>query len=263
MPISGALPAFRTSMSTQRAFRLMVNGGVLHGPPRVLQLSTSQVARRALATAPRALAPAGSAARGHGGAGSAGAGATGWLVAASGAVILGGVTVAMPSSARPEAEPVEVQQPCGIKPVCQRSARRVSSSSMAAPGAANSRRCPCTRTRRRCCWPAAGPCQRGGRCPRTAELTPGTALIFARHARCHVASPPTHTPAHRRRVAIQDPQTVPTLTLAEVQADHGDHVWVTLNGGVYDVTEFLEAHPGGQHRIRMVNGGDLKAFWKV
>lgn len=38
---------------------------------------------------------------------------------------------------------------------------------------------------------------------------------------------------------------------------------VTLNGGVYDVTKFLDAHPGGANRIRMVNGLDLKHFWKV
>jgi hypothetical protein len=32
-------------------------------------------------------------------------------------------------------------------------------------------------------------------------------------------------------------------------------VWVTFRGGVYDVTEFLDAHPGGPHRIVMVAGG--------
>ena len=31
-------------------------------------------------------------------------------------------------------------------------------------------------------------------------------------------------------------------------------VWVALEGAVYDVTRFLDAHPGGAERIQMVNG---------
>lgn len=40
-------------------------------------------------------------------------------------------------------------------------------------------------------------------------------------------------------------------------------VWVSLNGGVYDVTNFMDAHPGGAMRIMMVSGQDLHAFWRV
>ena len=40
-------------------------------------------------------------------------------------------------------------------------------------------------------------------------------------------------------------------------------VWVSLNGGVYNVTAFLDAHPGGATRIMMVNGLDLAPFWNV
>ena len=39
--------------------------------------------------------------------------------------------------------------------------------------------------------------------------------------------------------------------------------WVSYKGGVYDVTEFLDAHPGGPHRIMMVSGQDLGPFWQV
>eukprot|EP00041_Stephanoeca_diplocostata_P033613 m.1115910 g.1115910 ORF g.1115910 m.1115910 type:complete len:687 (-) comp24373_c0_seq1:124-2184(-) len=56
---------------------------------------------------------------------------------------------------------------------------------------------------------------------------------------------------------------LPTISLKDVRLDRGEDVWVTLNGGVYDVTKFLDAHPGGANRIRMVNGLDLKQFWKV
>ena len=82
------------------------------------------------------------------------------------------------------------------------------------------------------------------------------------------------------------------FTLEEVRADHGEEVWVTLKDtrGVYNVSyankqphrtttrraadtpptlplhvlsAFLDAHPGGADRIRMVNGQDLSAFWAV
>lgn len=59
-------------------------------------------------------------------------------------------------------------------------------------------------------------------------------------------------------------KTLPTIPLSQVKEDHGEGVvWVTYNGGVFDVTPFLEAHPGGSSRIEMVNGSDLDAYWRV
>jgi sulfite oxidase len=58
-------------------------------------------------------------------------------------------------------------------------------------------------------------------------------------------------------------EKLPTMTIKEVKGDHGDQIWVTYKGGVYNVTPFLDAHPGGPARIEMVNGGDLEAYWKV
>lgn len=57
--------------------------------------------------------------------------------------------------------------------------------------------------------------------------------------------------------------TYPLMTLEEVRASHGDDVWVTRNGGVYNVTPFLEAHPGGVGRIEMTNGRDLSGYWSI
>jgi len=56
---------------------------------------------------------------------------------------------------------------------------------------------------------------------------------------------------------------LPIYTLEQVRADHGNETWVILDGGVYDVTTFLEAHPGGASRIQMVNGNDLSTYWDV
>lgn len=53
-----------------------------------------------------------------------------------------------------------------------------------------------------------------------------------------------------------------TYTAEEV-ACHGsmaNGVWVTLGDGVYDVTDFVRHHPGGDH-ILAAGGGPLEPFW--
>jgi sulfite oxidase len=59
---------------------------------------------------------------------------------------------------------------------------------------------------------------------------------------------------------------LPTFSLDEVQkhqATHPQECWLTYRGGVYDMTTFLDCHPGGVGRIEMVAGSDLEAYWKV
>ena len=34
-------------------------------------------------------------------------------------------------------------------------------------------------------------------------------------------------------------------------------IWVTYKGEVYDITEFVEAHPGGMQKIMMAAGGSI------
>ena len=53
------------------------------------------------------------------------------------------------------------------------------------------------------------------------------------------------------------------ISLEEFQGDHKGRVWVSWEGGVYDMTDFLSAHPGGPARIEMVDGQDLSPFWAV
>eukprot|EP01064_Diplonema_japonicum_P006681 TRINITY_DN14525_c1_g2_i1.p1 TRINITY_DN14525_c1_g2~~TRINITY_DN14525_c1_g2_i1.p1 ORF type:complete len:599 (+),score=166.59 TRINITY_DN14525_c1_g2_i1:59-1855(+) len=66
-------------------------------------------------------------------------------------------------------------------------------------------------------------------------------------------------PGKRRR----SNRDLPTLTVADVLNDHNGRIWVTFKGGVYDVTDFLDAHPGGPARIEMVQSQDLHAFWSL
>lgn len=43
----------------------------------------------------------------------------------------------------------------------------------------------------------------------------------------------------------------------------GKPTWVTHKGSVYDITEFIAVHPGGQQFIERAAGGDVGAFWNV
>jgi sulfite oxidase len=59
--------------------------------------------------------------------------------------------------------------------------------------------------------------------------------------------------------------SLPTYTRRQVQ-DHctkESRIWLTFRDGVYDVTEWMEIHPGGGDKIMMVAGGSLDAFWEM
>ena len=40
-------------------------------------------------------------------------------------------------------------------------------------------------------------------------------------------------------------------------------IWVTYRDGVYDVTRFVEAHPGGAARLMLAAGGAIDPFWAM
>lgn len=42
-----------------------------------------------------------------------------------------------------------------------------------------------------------------------------------------------------------------------------DGVWVTYQGEVYDVTDFVASHPGGSAKIMLAAGGALEPFWAM
>ena len=57
---------------------------------------------------------------------------------------------------------------------------------------------------------------------------------------------------------------LPVFSQAEV-SKHGSleaGVWVTFRGGVYDITDFVAMHPGGD-KILLAAGGALEPFWAL
>lgn len=71
------------------------------------------------------------------------------------------------------------------------------------------------------------------------------------------------------RAAGQQPdqkKVYPVVSKAEVAkhtSKEAGGVWVTYDGGVYDITEFIANHPGGSSRISMAAGGALEPFWQL
>jgi sulfite oxidase len=63
-------------------------------------------------------------------------------------------------------------------------------------------------------------------------------------------------------LAGQHKETLPVYTLADVakHATKDDRIWVTYGLGVYDITDFVDEHPGGD-KILMAAGGSLEPFW--
>nr|XP_012141398.1 PREDICTED: probable sulfite oxidase, mitochondrial [Megachile rotundata] len=56
-----------------------------------------------------------------------------------------------------------------------------------------------------------------------------------------------------------------TYSLEEVgkHDNKKDGVWVTFKQGVYDVTNFIEKHPGGPSKLLMAAGGSIEPFWAI
>ncbi|EZA47687.1 putative sulfite oxidase, mitochondrial [Ooceraea biroi] len=56
-----------------------------------------------------------------------------------------------------------------------------------------------------------------------------------------------------------------TYTLEEIgKHDRKENrIWVTFRQGVYDITEFVDKHPGGPSKILMAAGGSIDPFWSI
>ncbi|XP_003695994.1 probable sulfite oxidase, mitochondrial isoform X2 [Apis florea] len=42
-----------------------------------------------------------------------------------------------------------------------------------------------------------------------------------------------------------------------------NRIWVTFKQGVYDITDFIEKHPGGSSKILMAAGSSIEPFWAI
>ena len=58
---------------------------------------------------------------------------------------------------------------------------------------------------------------------------------------------------------------LPNYSLDEVSKhkEKETRIWVTYGDGVYDITDFIEQHPGGGDKIILAAGSSLEPFWAV
>lgn len=58
---------------------------------------------------------------------------------------------------------------------------------------------------------------------------------------------------------------MPVYTRAQValHTDVADGVWTTFGNGVYDITGFIENHPGGSDKVVLAAGGKLENYWNL
>jgi sulfite oxidase len=66
-------------------------------------------------------------------------------------------------------------------------------------------------------------------------------------------------------VAGQEKPELPFYSLNDV-AQHktsSTGIWVVYKSGVYDITQFVEEHPGGKERIMMAAGSSIEPFWNL
>lgn len=78
--------------------------------------------------------------------------------------------------------------------------------------------------------------------------------------------PPIHGKASHH-ADFNDPPSrpdLPTYSIDDV-AEHCDEssLWYTFRGAVYDLTFFINGHPGGTPRLLMAAGQDLEPYWEV
>mmetsp|Transcript_17102 Transcript_17102/g.53384 ORF Transcript_17102/g.53384 Transcript_17102/m.53384 type:complete len:517 (-) Transcript_17102:1080-2630(-) len=62
-----------------------------------------------------------------------------------------------------------------------------------------------------------------------------------------------------------DAEPYPIYTRADVKRrdGKGGQTWVTYEDGVYDITDFVNAHPGGAQKIRLAAGASVEPFWRI
>jgi sulfite oxidase len=60
-------------------------------------------------------------------------------------------------------------------------------------------------------------------------------------------------------------QELPTFTMNQVKEHNSleKGVWIVYKNGVYDITKFIESHPGGSEKIILAAGASIEPFWSI
>ncbi|VDK57869.1 unnamed protein product, partial [Gongylonema pulchrum] len=97
-----------------------------------------------------------------------------------------------------------------------------------------------------------------------AVLLVGGGLLLKYRARTARAADASDQEGGGFIVKIEKRSDLPTYRIDEVKK-HGknaERIWVTCQGGVYDVTDFVEGHPGG-NKILLAAGSSIDPYWNI
>ena len=61
----------------------------------------------------------------------------------------------------------------------------------------------------------------------------------------------------------KDYTTIYTRKQVQEHYNNDTRIWVTFQDGVYDITDFIKIHPGGEKKILMAAGGAIEPFWAM
>ncbi|KAJ0023680.1 hypothetical protein NQD34_003579 [Periophthalmus magnuspinnatus] len=96
-----------------------------------------------------------------------------------------------------------------------------------------------------------------------AGLLAGTGAVLAYALHQHKL-PSSSTSSSSTSSSSSSSSSLPIFSQDEVSRHRTlqDGVWVTFKGGVYDITEFVAMHPGGD-KIMLAAGGAVEPFWAL
>lgn len=85
----------------------------------------------------------------------------------------------------------------------------------------------------------------------------------------HVVHCDNNTASNKQQPSSKpiDDDKLPVYTWSDLKKHNGKQgdkrIWVTFSGYMYDITDFIDQHPGGSQRILLAAGGDTTPFWSI
>mmetsp|Transcript_6837 Transcript_6837/g.19846 ORF Transcript_6837/g.19846 Transcript_6837/m.19846 type:complete len:582 (-) Transcript_6837:255-2000(-) len=100
---------------------------------------------------------------------------------------------------------------------------------------------------------------------RAAGLALGSGALLAAHSRLDDRRVPSSWPVRSAAACEAAASELPTFRRDDVAKHAGGDagVWVMLGSRVFDITHFIENHPGGMDKIMMAAGKSLEPFWAL
>mmetsp|Transcript_28323 Transcript_28323/g.58003 ORF Transcript_28323/g.58003 Transcript_28323/m.58003 type:complete len:558 (+) Transcript_28323:266-1939(+) len=109
-------------------------------------------------------------------------------------------------------------------------------------------------------WARARPLLADAVCRQRPAITSGVAKVAV--AATGGAAVLTTLACSSESWASGEEKTYEAAEVAGRDGANGRPLWVTFNGGVFDITNFLKKHPGGSQFVKSAAGGPIEPWWR-